>query len=203
MRNLLFVATMALVSCARTPAAPLAPLEQDESIVFPESFGAAPVVGRAGKPYSLEGVTLQALMVATQDFLAPGSKEAPCWSRPDAYVYQVLRQEDVIFIEIHADPAACEGQFLMLDSGIRYAVSVDGRILRRLRTGEPGGRSPAPTVIDAGVSSGTRELDLSGAVVAPPGTSAQGLPWRRQDGGVGDGGTPSLPKMDGGVTVPQ
>lgn len=193
MRNVLFVATVVLFSCARTPAAPMAPLEQDESIVFPENFGAAPVVGRAGMPSTLEGVTLQALLVAVQDFLPPTSKESPCWSRPDAYVYQVLRQGDVVFIEIHADPAACQGQFLMLDSGIRYAVSVDGRILRRLQTGAPEGPRLTPTAADAGVDGGTKDLDLSNVVVAPPGTSAHPAPWTRQDGGV---------LVDGGVAAP-
>jgi hypothetical protein len=201
MRNLLWVATVTLFSCVRTPASPVAPLEQDPSIAFPDSFGSAPVVGRTGKPYALDGATLQALMVATRDWLPSAPKDAPCWSRADAYVYQVLRQGDVIFIEMHADPAACAGQFLMLDSGVRYAISSDGRILRRLQTGEPEWREQARVPADAGVSEGSRELDLSGVVEAPPVTPSQRGPWMRQDGGTRDGGhvSPSLPAGDGGA----
>jgi hypothetical protein len=183
MRRLLLTAAIALTGCARNPKPFSAPLEQDMSIVFPESFGPTPVVGRPGKPYALEGATLQALMVATNDFLSPLSKEMACWSRRDAYVYQVLRQADVIFIEIHADPTACEGEFLMLDSGVRYAISTDGRILRRLQSGEPEWPGPAPASSDAGVSAGMDALDISAAVEIPKGSPSV-------DGGIRvDGGT--------------
>jgi hypothetical protein len=210
MRYLLLVAAIVLFGCMRNPGHVPAPVEQDESIVFPESLGPAPVVGRPGQPYALEGATLQALMIAVNDFLPPTAKDTPCWSRREAYVYQVLRQADVIFIEIHADPAACEGRFLMLDSGVRYAISADGRILRRLQTGEP--EWPvrvAPQSEDAGRGEGTPELDLSGIVEAPEGGSPAWAPWMRGDGGTGpwvpeapspagvDGGTPA----DGGAPV--
>jgi hypothetical protein len=189
MRNLLLTAAMALAGCARNPTPSLAPMEQDRSIVFPESFGPAPVVGRPGKPLTLEGATLQALVIATNDFLSPVSKDTSCWSRRDAYVYQVLRQADVIFIEIHADPSACEGQFLMLDSGVKYAISTDGRILRRLQSGEPEGLVVAPASSDAGVREGLDKLDISNAVEAPDGSPPPRIPWRLLDGGTPiDGG---------------
>ena len=210
MRNLFLIATVALSGCTRHPPHSLALLEQDESIVFPENFGPTPVVGRPGKPFALDGVTLQALLVATNDFLPPATKDSPCWDRRDAYAYQVLRQADVIFIEIHADPAACGGSFLMLDSGWKYAISVDGRILKRLQAGEPEWPMPAPASLDAGVNQGQGALDLSGAVEVPQSSSPPRVPWRRLDGGVGsmtpiasptfppDGGT----SADGGTLEP-
>lgn len=209
MRYLPLAVAIALFGCAQNPIPTPVPVEQDESIVFPDSLGPAPVVGRPGKPYALEGAILQALMIATNDFLPPISKDTPCWGRRDAYVYQVLRQENVIFIEIHADPAACDGRFLMLDSGMRYAISVDGRILRRLQTGEP--EWPArvsPSSADAGASDGTRdggmrEPDLSGIVEVPHGTSPAREPWMRGDGGTGPDApeSPSPVVVDGGTST--
>lgn len=190
MRRLLGAIAIVLFGCARNPAPALVPVEQDRSIAFPESFRPVPTVGTSGQPYALEGATVQALMIATSDFLPPVSRDTPCWSRRDAYVYQVLRQEDVIFIEIHPHPAACEGQFLMLDSGIRYAISADGRILRRLQAGEPEGAVLVPPLMDAGVGEGLGELDVSAAVEAPAGSSLPGVPWTHRDGGTPtDGGT--------------
>jgi hypothetical protein len=204
-KRLLFLVALALAGCPRNQTYPSALLEQDESIVFPESFGPTPVVGRPGRPYALEGTTLQALLIATRDFLPPPTKETPCWDRPEAYAYQVLRQGEVIFIEIHGDPAACEGRFLMLDSGWRYAISVDGRILRRLQTGEPEWATPSPLPADedAGVGDSQGELDLSGGVEVPPGSPPPRVPWRQMDGGPGPG-TSALPlssSVDGGPSI--
>ena len=81
MRHLLFVATLALSSCARTPAPSVAPLEQEPSIVFPDSLGPAAVVGRTGSPYVLEGATLQALMVAWVAGQPVSARTAASWAQ--------------------------------------------------------------------------------------------------------------------------
>jgi hypothetical protein len=114
------------------------PVEDDRSIVFPPFFEQTAVeVGAQGAPYELEGVVLQAIMIAANDFLPPGTKERPCWDRQEAHRYRVIRQGDVIFVRIDEDPAFCGGGYVPLDSGVKYAISTDGRILRRVVDGEP------------------------------------------------------------------
>jgi hypothetical protein len=156
---------------------------EDKSIVFPE-FHARPavMVDESGQPYELEGVTLRALAIAANDFLPPDSKDRSCWSRQEAHLYRVIRQGNIIFVSIEADPTACERKFLMLDDGVRYAISTDGRILRRLFTGEPGvGAGPS----DAGGPGRFAEPvpdELVGSTNLGP-SSFIPLQWR--DGGVG------------------
>ena len=111
-------------------------------------------VGVEARPYELDGRLLQAVRVAMDDFIPPGSgEERPCWGRPEAYRSRVIRQGDVFFILIHEDPEACGSQYVGVDTGARYAVSLDGRILRRSVGAEP--ELPlAPEAADAGVSEG-------------------------------------------------
>jgi hypothetical protein len=200
MRNLYLLATLILWSCVRNPTSPSALLEENEAIVFPQ-FSGPPVKmgGQPGMPYELDGVTLRALSTALNDFLPSGLKDPPCWNRLESYRYRVIRQESIIYIRIHADPASCEGKFLMLDSGVRYAITTEGRILRRLFTGEPEWDSGSE-VSDGGVRQGTPH-DAGEPDLAP----VLGTTWQEPrpssprvwpDGGVG--GTPS----DGGDSAP-
>ncbi|WP_223641977.1 hypothetical protein [Corallococcus sp. EGB] len=71
----------------------------------------------------------------------------------EAYRYRVIRQDDVFFILIHEAPDACGNAFIGVDTGARYAVSLEGRILRRSVGAEPEALPPPPEA-DAGVLEG-------------------------------------------------
>ncbi len=135
-RSLPLALTVILSSCAlfsKTPS-----LQEDTSIRFPdfhERF--ATTVGEQGQPYELDGVMLRAITIAANDFIPPNGAERRCWERQEAHRYRVIRRGDVIFVRISTDPAACEQKVLVMDGGARYAISTDGRILRRLFDGEP------------------------------------------------------------------
>ncbi|MBE4747146.1 hypothetical protein G4177_03020 [Corallococcus sp. ZKHCc1 1396] len=102
------------------------------------------------------------------DFIPPGSnEERPCWGRPEAYRSRVIRQGDVFFILIHEDPEACGSQFVGVDTGASYAVSLDGRILRRSAGAEPDAVQ-VPDPVDAG------SLGLEGASKLEPHRPADG-----------------------------
>jgi hypothetical protein len=152
MRKQYLLTAAMLWGCMRNPAPALAPvpLEGEEAIVFPRFSGpAVEVASQPGIPYEVDGATLRALSIALSDFLPSDSSAQPCWSRPESYRYRVIRQENIIYIRIHASPSSCEGKVLMLDSGVRYAISTEGRILRRVFTGEPSW-DLGPAVLDGG-----------------------------------------------------
>ncbi len=130
----------ALVGCIRSSNPPKAPIENDPSIVFPPFF-AYPTneVGAKAETYVLDGAVFQAIQIATNDFLPSSDKERPCWDRPESQRYRIIRQGDIIFVRIDDNPEACGMDYIALDTGARYAISVDGRILRRLIDGEPEG----------------------------------------------------------------
>jgi hypothetical protein len=133
--------TVLLSSCAlfKKPA-----LQEDTSIRFPnfhEHF--ATIIGETGKPYELDGATLRALTIAANDFIPPNGRERQCWERQEAHSYRVIRQGDIIFVQIGPDSRACERRVIPLDGGVKYAISTDGRILRRLFDGEPEDLNPA------------------------------------------------------------
>ncbi|MFL5355033.1 hypothetical protein [Archangium sp.] len=141
LRNLSLALTVILSSCAlfKKPA-----LQEDTSIRFPnfhEHF--ATIIGETGKPYELDGATLRALTIAANDFIPPNGRKRQCWERQEAHSYRVIRQGDIIFVEIGPDPRACEQGAIPLDGGVKYAISKDGRILRRLFDGEPEDLNPA------------------------------------------------------------
>lgn len=199
MRTACLLAMVLLWSCVRNPTSPQAPVPENEAPPLPRFTGqSVKVADQPGIPYELDGVTLRALMIASNDFLRSDSKDQSCWNKPESYRYRVIRQEDIVFIRIHANPAACEGRFLMLDSGVSYAISSDGRILRRLFTGEPEwdsgaevadggtGHCPRRECTDAGVP------DLAPVLEA---TWGEPRPFLHQDGGVpgSDGGSPAPP----------
>jgi hypothetical protein len=144
-----------LSGCAWRPCPRLPPVEEDTSIVFPRfNERAAVVVGAQGEPYDMDGVTLRAIQVAANDFLPPGREPRTCLDRQEAHRYRVIRQGDVLFVQIYVDPTTCGRQYMVLDGSVRYAISAEGRILRRRFDGEPEGPlEPAPA--DAGVR-GTR-----------------------------------------------
>lgn len=90
------------------------------------------------------------------------------------------------------NPSYCGRAYSSLDSGVRYAISVDGRILRRLLDGEPeidtpenGGAEDAgsePASLDGGATA----ID----VTVPPGTRVS-FPVSADGGSpLSDGGTP-------------
>jgi hypothetical protein len=201
MGSLSLLSVVTLSSCVRGAEHPGAPVEERQHVVFPQFYAqAAVVVGGQGQVYELDGVMLRALKVAAEDFFPPTSEERPCWQKPEAHLYRVIRQADIIFVLIGPDPSACRRKFLMFDSDVKYAISLDGRILRRGFDGEPEG-SFGPESSDAG-----RQGDDDSGQPVP--TSAVGTYWgepaeavlpeflRRRDGGedsdggTGDGGSP-------------
>jgi hypothetical protein len=128
---------LAVLGCARTFVSGATPGADDGSVVFPQFFEQDAVqVGTQGRLFMLEGAVLQALTVAANDFLPPEGENSPCARRRSAHRFRIISREDVIFIRIDEDPTAC-GQTRPggLDSGARYAISRDGRILRRVFDG--------------------------------------------------------------------
>lgn len=181
-----------LVGCAQHPGLPPVPVEDDPSIAFP-SFSAQPAVqvGSGGVAYELDGVVLRALMIAANHYRPPGGEEQPCWARQEAQRYQVIRQGDIVFVDISEDLEFCGLAYISLDSGATYAISTDGRILRRLAGAHPE-RILGSASADAGTPSDA----------GPPPSSSPSQPAEHHDGGVGPAGpVPSSvppPVPDGG-----
>jgi hypothetical protein len=122
-----------LSSCVRNPSPLPTPPEEDRTIKFPRFHESAVVqVHAQQEPYEIDGALLKALMIAAYDFIPPSTQEQPCWARQEAYRYQAMRQGDIFFVWIDEDLAYCGRKYPSLDSGAAYAISTDGRILRRL-----------------------------------------------------------------------
>lgn len=135
-KTLFLVLAVGFAACVRRPSSPPVPREDDTSIALPNFHGQPAVaVGAEGQPYELDGAVMRALMIATNDYIPPGAEERPCWGSPQAHRYRVIRQGDIIFIDIEDDLEACGLQYVMLHSGVTYAISIDGRILRRVAGG--------------------------------------------------------------------
>jgi hypothetical protein len=129
---------IALSGCARAPGTLSTPVENDLSIIFPVSTGQGLVtVGERGMTYQLDGEVLRALRLVEQDLFPPVGSERPCWANPEAHTYRFTRQGDIIFVYVEEDLAYCHRQAPAMDSGAKYAISVDGRILRRVVGSEP------------------------------------------------------------------
>lgn len=177
---------IALCSCTRSPYPPLVPVEDDQSIRFPPFFETVGIkVGAKGAPYELDGVTLRALAIAANDFLPPTDKRLPCEYRQEAHHYRIIRQGNIIFIYILPDDEYC-GLLPAMDGGARYAISTDGRILRRVIDGQP--EDPAePLGLDAGVWGPPSRPGID------PEFDAR---WNRPDAGHGN------TEQDGGLTPP-
>lgn len=129
---------IAFSGCARAPGPLSMPTENDTSIIFPVSTGQGLVtVGEPGKTYQLDGEVLRALRIVEQDLFPPRGSEQPCWARPEAHTYRFTRQRDIIFVYVEENLAYCHRQVPAMDSGAKYAISADGRILRRVVGSEP------------------------------------------------------------------
>ncbi|MBU8895611.1 hypothetical protein DRW03_19965 [Corallococcus sp. H22C18031201] len=128
---------MLMVSaCARRPEPLSAAVVNDRSVVFPgESEAEAITVGQPGVSYSLDGDVLRALVIVANDLFPPGTRAASCPKRMEAQTYRVVRKGDVIFVFIEENLAACGRRFPAMDSGAKYAIGADGRILRRVVDG--------------------------------------------------------------------
>ncbi len=152
-------------------------------------------------------------MVAAKDFI-PSTGSSGCFTKPSDFFYGVLREGDIIFVSISPNYFSCERGPAPLDWGAKYAISTDGRILRRANDEEPD--EPAPSSPpDAGESDDggyrrTGELsDFAHVFSAPvddppfftrPEWQAQHGPRSRpRDGGTpdggshADGGSPAIP----------
>ncbi|MFL5346105.1 MAG: hypothetical protein ACJ8AT_15055 [Hyalangium sp.] len=219
MKKLPLLTVLFLTTCVRSQVFPPSRPQYDESIKFPKTFlsGGVPT----GKPHEnllIDGAIAQAVMIVAKDFIPPPSKNFPCWTKPSDFFFSVIRQDNIIFVEISPNYFAegCELKPAPLDWGAKYAISVDGHILRRAPSDEPdepGEEIPSPSSPDAGENGdgGYRRLydlpDLvpmiSGPVDNPPFFTRPEwmaehhwplLPYSPPDGGTPDGGTP-----DGGL----
>lgn len=207
MKYLLTSTALLFSSCAlfQQPPPP-----EDPSIRFPkfhESF-ATRVGQQQGQPYELDGVTLRAISIAANDFIPPGRRDRQCWERQEAQRYQVIRQGDIIFVEIGVDPRACHPDTIPLDGGAKYAIRTDGRILRRLFDGEPedlhqqesGGTSYPASQVGGVWGPSATHLPAAWSDAGTRPTPEAGPPM--EDGGAAapDGGSPggSTTSPDGG-----
>lgn len=125
---------LGLMGCARRPEPLSAPVLEDRTVHFPVASDDAGVI-QAGVPVVLDGETLRALTIVSRDLFPLGSAAASCDSRPESYTYRVLRQDNLLFVYVEENPAACGRRFPSLDSGAKYALRPDGRILRRVVDG--------------------------------------------------------------------
>jgi hypothetical protein len=117
----------------------MVPIENDPSIRFPRFFEHTPVkLGAQGELFELDGVLLQALMIAANHRFPHETQDQPCLRRREAHQYRVIRRGDIIFVRIDQDLEFCGLDYVIsLDSGVTYAISTNGRILRRVFDGEP------------------------------------------------------------------
>ncbi|RKG98746.1 hypothetical protein D7V97_32595 [Corallococcus sp. CA053C] len=194
-RQLHLLLAALLMGCVRGPRPSPVLVEDDRSIAFPEfSDDSVVELQPEQRPYVLEGALLQALMIATNDFLPPPSKDVPCQDRPEAQRYLAMRRGDLFFIHISEDPAACGKTYPALDSGAWYAISKDGRIRRRVVDG----RADAPT--DAG--GGDSQAVPAEPGVAPALDSVWNDPSRPWPEGLRDGGSPGSSDAGTGPAAP-
>jgi hypothetical protein len=161
---------------------------QDRSIKMPR-FDASTRVDQI-----VDGPTLQALRIAADDFLPPSTKPRPCSETQAAHDYEVSREGDIIFVRISENPERCGGKYHSLDGAVRYAISKDGRILRRVLDGEP---ADAETD-DGGLPRGSVELLARPDGGAPILDSSVRWDWSLTPPWLLDGGVP----VDGGVPGP-
>jgi hypothetical protein len=208
MRKLPLLAVIFLTHCARN-SGPLSPQpEEDRSIVFPKFFERFPTtITQPGELYQLDGVVLAAIATAANDFAPKDRKNIPCWDRQEAYNYQFIRQGDIIFVRIDHNTDYCEHNLLIFDGGAQYAISLDGRILRRVFDGEPDGVSPPPPADANGEgSSGLTSIPPSalGSLHGPPDPNF--LEFVRQkkaaEAARKDAGLPLPQALDGGSPAP-
>ncbi|QAT81776.1 putative lipoprotein [Corallococcus coralloides] len=156
-KHLMLPAALLLAGCLRSMPTRDA-WTNDTSIEFPRFFEQPAVeAGAAGGSVELSGSALRALEVAAADFLGPQDANTPCVDRRESHRYRVIQRQGILFIRIDEDPQACGLSVPALHSGAQYAVGSDGRILRRLRDGEPD-ESMEPTDAGPGVLVPTSEV---------------------------------------------
>lgn len=171
-----------IVGCMRPTWPAPAPLENDRSIAFPQFFEPSTVETGAGTTqYKLDGVVLKAIMIAMNDYLHPDARDKTCMGSPEAHRFHVIRQENIIFVRIDEDLEFCGLQYLSLDSGARYAISTDGRILRRVFGGGPD-KFLDTAVPDAGVHEGAPPAQQDGGS-APENPTPPAVSRSTLDGG--------------------
>ncbi|MFL5346883.1 MAG: hypothetical protein ACJ8AT_19040 [Hyalangium sp.] len=190
-----------LSACAWSTSSPRVPVEHDPSIIFPQFFDTEPIMlDTQGTTYELDGETLRALTIAANDYLPTQSPDDPCWRRHEAQLFRVIRRQNIIFVYIHENFTYCGRTYPVADSGVKYAISTDGRILRRIIDAQEGGLVGAAAIeaIERSDAGFTGEPGTSPTFEAlwntPPGS---GPP----DAGA-DGGVPAGPFGDGGASVP-
>ena len=181
---LLFAFTLLGCGYLRSLTAHSPPVGDDTSIRFPRFFEQAPVeAGAQGEPFELDGELFRALSLASNDYIPTDREEVPCESRKEAQLYRVIRQGNIIFVYIYENPAFCGRLYPARHSGARYAISTEGRILRRLIGDQPEHPLETPPT------------EPGGGVEAEPGVSS--LFESRMNPAL-DGGT----GFDGGDTGP-
>jgi hypothetical protein len=141
-RGVLLGCCVALTSCAHGPCKTLGNLfgcncvKKPEFSNHPDPNITLPVFDSTLRvDADVDGSTLQAIRIAADDYLTPGAEDRPCERRQSSYGYQALRQGDIIFVRIDFKPENCGGAIDMLDGGATYAISTEGRILRRALDG--------------------------------------------------------------------
>jgi hypothetical protein len=170
-----------LSSCLKLSSPIPATLGDDKTIVFPPFFDSpAQAVGAEGSINELDGELLRAVMVAANDLLPPSDSPRACPNRQEAHLFRVIRKEGIIFVYVYQNPAYCGPEALMLDSGAKYAISTDGRILRRVLDGQPEESPRMETFEDGGLGVPSR----------PGVTPAYDAVWNKPgDGGSADAGS--------------
>jgi hypothetical protein len=90
---------------------------------------------------NLEGAAFKALRVAIEDF-KPRNRKPPtdttqaCFDDEAAFDFQVQRRGDLFFITATTISERCDPLGVYVDGGIRYIISKNGRILRKLYDGQ-------------------------------------------------------------------
>lgn len=139
---------------------------------------------------TIDGPVLRALQTAAADFFPATGGPRACTDTQEAHKFYAARRGPIIYVAIVQDPVYCGRTYRSLDSGARYAIGVDGRILRRLLDGEPALSAPKESDSDAGVlDGGAAAIDVtipSDAQVnfPPPLDASRPIP----DGGRPDSG---------------
>ncbi|RYZ39447.1 MAG: hypothetical protein EOO71_20040 [Myxococcaceae bacterium] len=162
MRRLWVVGMVLFVGCMRRQGAASEPSwVEDPSIAFPDfSARTALSADAPGQVYALDGALLRAVALAADAFLPREHEGRSCWNRRESYRFRILREGDIAFVRIDADPRACTPDARLLDGGAIYAVGIsEGRILRSLHDGEPDG-TPVPASPDAGASASPPDTSI-------------------------------------------
>ncbi|MFE8603114.1 hypothetical protein [Archangium violaceum] len=135
---LMLATAVILFSCIRRWEAFSTPVQNDRSIIFPLSVGGGFVeINAQEKTYQLDGEVLRALVIVINDLFPPdvSKLDLSCRVKQEAHTFRFTRRDDIIFVYVNENPAYCGRTAPALDSGAKYAISKDGRILRRVIDG--------------------------------------------------------------------